>query len=118
LLSPAATASFAGTLAAYGVLRALSTVLDSIHGLPHLYAQVQTQRGMKPAAGTVHTVTVPAQPAAAPPGFKVPPRTTERVHRPAGLPAACIDPLVLCVCAPTRADGGDSVPHPGEVHFH
>lgn len=30
----------AGTLAAYGVLRALSTVLESIHALPHLYAQV------------------------------------------------------------------------------
>ena len=47
LLSPTATASFAGALAAYGVLRALSTVLESIHGLPHLYAQVQTQGACK-----------------------------------------------------------------------
>lgn len=30
----------AGALAAYGVLRAMSTVLESIHALPHLYAQV------------------------------------------------------------------------------
>lgn len=30
-----------GALAAYGVLRAMSTVLESIHALPHLYAQME-----------------------------------------------------------------------------
>lgn len=35
----------AGALTAYGVLRATSTVLESIHMLPHLYAQVGAAGG-------------------------------------------------------------------------
>jgi hypothetical protein len=39
--SASASVAGAGVLAAYGVLRAMSTVLESIHSLPELYQQVR-----------------------------------------------------------------------------
>lgn len=43
-LLPCHPATAAGALAAYGVLRAMSTVLESIHALPHLYAQASVKK--------------------------------------------------------------------------
>lgn len=43
-LLPCNPVTAAGALAAYGVLRAMSTVLESIHALPHLYAQASVKK--------------------------------------------------------------------------
>ena len=94
----------AGALAAYGVLRAMGTVLESIHALPHLYAQASAGAGLRPPSPS------PLSPLPSPPARPSPLCGATRHSRPPlSFSPASLPP-------PTR---GLLLPHqPHQPHHH